>query len=63
MRDLDKKEVEGNTSEDQKRQLVELKNDLDVVRIQEEKCWRQKTKLKWVKDEDANTSLFHWMVN
>lgn len=52
---LNKLDLEGNIYYEQRR-LVELRNELELVLVYEEIGSRQKIKLKWVKEGNANTS-------
>lgn len=42
--------------------MTKISNEL-VILNKEEQNWRQKTSLKWVKEGDANTKLYHRVVN
>lgn len=40
-------------------QILEIKHNLEMVLIQEETFWKQRAKVFWLKDGDANTKFFH----
>lgn len=39
--------------------FISAKDQLEQVLAQEEKFWRQKSRIKWLKDGDHNTKFFH----
>ena len=56
------KQVGGLTS-DLLSQRASRKGELEEIILREEIHWRQKAKVKWVKDEDCNSKLFHKVAN
>lgn len=63
MKNLDKLAVENNLLESQKETLIGLRKELKEVLLKELRSWRQKAKIKWAKEGDAKTRLYHRMVN
>lgn len=63
MRDLGKEAAKNNIFEHQKDRVIGLRKELDEVMLLEDRSWRQKAKLKSVKETDVNTRLFHRVVN
>ncbi|RVX23461.1 Transposon TX1 uncharacterized 149 kDa protein [Vitis vinifera] len=60
---IDVIEQEGVLSFDLSAQRVERKWELEELILREEIHWRQKAKVKWVKDGDCNSKLFHKVAN
>ena len=60
---IDVIEQEGVLSSDLSAQRVERKGELEELILREEIHWRQKAKVKWVKDGDCNSKLFHKVAN
>ena len=60
---IDVIEQEGVLSFDLSAQRVERKWELEELILREEIHWRQKAKVKLVKDEDCNSKLFHKVAN
>ena len=60
---IDVIEQEGVLSFDLSAQRVERKGELEELILREEIHWRQKGKVKWVKDGDCNSKLFHKVAN
>ena len=44
-------------------QRIERNGELEELILREEIQWRQKAKVKWVKDGDNNSKLFHKVAN
>jgi len=42
---------------------MELNNHLNSLLHQEEHFWKQRAKIYWLSDGDANTSFFHAFAN
>lgn len=36
-----------------------FKNDLCKIYLDEEICWRQRSKVRWLKEDDNNTTFLH----
>jgi hypothetical protein len=49
----------GLSEEDKERKRLHLERSL----LQEEICWRQKSRIKWLKEGDKCTKVFHLMAN
>ena len=60
---IDVIEQEGVLSSDPAAQRIERKRELEELILREEIHWRQKAKVKWVKDGDCNSKLFHKVAN
>ena len=60
---IDAIEQEEVLSSDLSAQRVLRKGELEELILREEIHWRQKAKVKWVKDEDCNSKLFHKVAN
>ena len=57
------KEIKEKTDEGNRTQLLHLKKKLAEAYKREELYWSQKVRVKWLQEEDKNTSYFHAMVN
>jgi hypothetical protein len=53
----------GGLSEEEKERKRLLCRDLERSLLQEEICWRQKSKIKWLKERDKCKKKFHLMAN
>ncbi|RVW53508.1 Transposon TX1 uncharacterized 149 kDa protein [Vitis vinifera] len=60
---IDVIEQEGVLSSNLSAQRVERKGELEELILREEIHWRQTAKVKWVKDGDCNSTLFHKVAN
>ena len=60
---IDAIEQEGVLSSDLSAQRDLRKGELEELILREEIHWRQKIKVKWVKDEDCNSKFFHKVAN
>lgn len=40
-----------------------IKEEFIEITVHEETCWRQKARLKWLKERDNNTKFFHSFAN
>ncbi|WKA03651.1 hypothetical protein VitviT2T_021750 [Vitis vinifera] len=60
---IDANEQEGALSFDLAVQRAVRKGELEEIIMREEIHWRQKAKVKWVKDGDCNSKLFHKVAN
>ena len=54
---------EGVLSSELSTQRIERNGELEELILREEIHWRQKAKVKWVKDGDCNSKLFHKVAN
>lgn len=46
-------------SHDADLEFIELRSKLDSLLAQEERFWRQRAKVFWMRDGDMNTKFFH----
>ena len=60
---IDAIEQEGVLSSELSAQRVLRKGELEELILREEIHWRQKAKVKWVKDGDCNSKFFHKVTN
>ena len=60
---LDKKEEENIIEEFEVLERRSLQNRLEEVIFKEAIAWKQKMKLRWIKEWDNNSRLFHILVN
>ena len=60
---IDAIEQEGVLSSDLSAQRVLRKGELEELILREKIHWRQKVKVKWVKDGDYNSKFFHKVAN
>ena len=54
---------EGGLSEEERERKRQLCRDLERALLQEEISWRQKSRIKWLKEGGKCTKFFHLMVN
>jgi hypothetical protein len=60
---LDNYEVSRGLSEEEKERRRGLVADLEASLLQEEICWRQKSRIRWLKEGDKCTKFFHQVAN
>ena len=63
VKEIDLKEESGNIDDNLRKERWELKDNLEKVILKEEISWRQKARIKWVREWDNNSKLFHKIVN
>jgi hypothetical protein len=60
---LDSYEEDRGLSEEEKERRRGLISDLEASLLQEEICWRQKSRIRWLKEGDKCTKFFHQVAN
>jgi hypothetical protein len=60
---LDSYEEDRGLSEEEKERRRGLVSDLEASLLQEEICWRQKSRIRWLKEGDRCTKFFHQVAN
>jgi hypothetical protein len=60
---LDSYEEVRRLSEEEKERKRRLVTDLEGSLLQEENCWRQKSRIRWLKEGDKCTEFFHQVAN
>jgi hypothetical protein len=60
---LDSIEESRGLSEEEKERRSKLVADLEGSLLQEEICWRQKSRIRWLKEGDKCTKFFHQVAN
>jgi hypothetical protein len=60
---LDSIEEERPLTEEEKERKCQITRELEVSFLQEEISWRQKSRIRWLKEGDKCTKFFHQVVN
>ena len=60
---IDLIEQEGNLNLDLLSERTLRRRELEDLLLKEEVHWRQKSRVKWIKEGDCNSKFFHRMVN
>jgi hypothetical protein len=60
---LDSYEEGRGLSEEEKERRRGLASELEASLLQEEICWRQKSRVRWIKEGDKCTKFFHQVTN
>ena len=63
IKELDVLEASGSWNTHLREERFTVKNKLERILIQEERVFRMKSKFTWAKEGDANTKLFHKLMN
>ena len=63
LKELDRFETEAIWNEDLRRERVNLKKELHDITVKKEIMTRQKLRVQWAKEGDANSRLFHRLLN
>ena len=63
IKEIDLKEESGNINAILRKERCDLKNTLEDLILKEEISWKQKARVKWVREWDNNSKLFHKIVN
>ena len=60
---LDKIEEGRQLTEEEKARRTQISREVEASILQEEICWRQKSRVRWLKEGDKCTKFFHLVVN
>jgi hypothetical protein len=60
---LDSIEEGRNLTEEEKARRTQLYGEVEASILQEEICWRQKSRVRWLKEGDKCTKFFHIVAN
>ena len=63
IKELDTLEYSGSWNEGLKEEWFTVKSKLERLLFQEERALRMKSKFTWAEEGDANTKLFHRLMN
>jgi hypothetical protein len=56
---MDRMEEERGLGEEEKERKKGIIRELEIALLQEEICWRQKSRVRWLKEGDKCTKFFH----
>lgn len=59
---LDEKAGSRDLSEEEEMRRSDLRKEVESLLIREEICWRQKSRVQWLKEGDRNTKFTGWQV-
>ena len=60
---IDLFEQEGNLNHDLLLERTLKRKELEELLLKEEVYWRQKSRIKWIKEGDCNSKFFHRVAN
>ena len=62
LKELDRLETDENWNEELREERVNLKKELHDIMVKKEIMTRQKLRVQWAKEGDANSRLFHRLL-
>ena len=60
---LDRTEEGRQLTEEEKARRSQLSREVEASILQEEICWRQKSRVRWLKEGDKCTKFFYLVAN
>ena len=60
---IDSVEQEGNLTHDLYLLRASTKRELETLLLKEEVHWKQKSRVKWIRERDCNSKFFHRVAN